>query len=269
MQPVLYQLNGSLPADKYLPGQYQWPFATQITTALLDCQPPAGGVLALILEVGGVLKAFRFTVAAGTTALVIPQNVNVLVPANTVVRWKAAFSEAPEAAAVDVALTMQVVPQSISQVTAVPPKLTVQWSNGIERLTLFNYNPTTHTFSEATPGISAGRATVTQSAPQTSVFIGATEVLRVAGSKLFSPSFFALGSTVSKYSPTLTFQVDTLPVARLDLGGFRVVDLTEGTPAALSPTDAGFNSRFEFWSGGVLTAALNANGVVALEVDEL
>jgi len=271
MTQAIYQLNGILPTDKYVPGQYVWTVPMQLTEAVLTCRPPSAGTLAVILEVGGVLKTFRFTIGAGGGGEVrLTRLVNALVPANTVVRWKASFSGMPEEAAVELAITMNVVPQSVSQVAFAAPKLTVQWANGRERLTLFNYNVLTHGFTEATPGISAGRAGVVKNGTTSlGVFIGATELLIVAGGILFAPTFAARGGVVSLLSPRLSFCVDNVPIATLAADALRVVELTEGTPAVLTSDDLDFFSRFEFYSAGGLTAVLNANGLTSVNLQEL
>lgn len=269
MTSAIYQLNGVPPADGYIPGQNQWTTPMQVLYATLTCQPPTSGILTLSLEVGGVLTGFQFTVGAGTAPVRRSNAVLASIPANTLVRWKAAFTGTPEQAATQVAITMRLTPQSVSQVTAVPPVLTLQWVNAAERLTLFNYNATTHTFVETSPGISAGRASITQSGDtQISISIGATEVLRAAAGQLLAPSIVAQGGVTSTQSPRLSFCVDNVAVATVAADALRVVELTEGTPAALTWSDAGFNSRFAFYSGGMLTAVINATGLTALEVGE-
>lgn len=274
MNPVLYQINGVLPADQYLPGQYQWPYAVQLTSALLDCQsPPSSGTLILTLEVGGVLQSFQFTIPSGVGGMVVPRSMNVLVPANTPVRWLATFANAPEDTATQLAIMLQAVPQSTSQVAAIQPKLTVQWVNGRERLTLFNYDANTRTFTETSPGISTGRATLTQSGnTQLTISIGMslpqTEVLNVSGMQFFAPAFIAIGGVASGQTPRLLFNVDNVTVATLATDGLRVVELSEDDPPVLAPSDAGFYSRFEFYSSGVLTAVLNGQGLTALDLEE-
>lgn len=273
MNPVIYQLSGVLPEDKYVPGQYQWSIPVQLSTALLDCQPPSTGTLTIILEVGGVLKSFRFTVAAGTSPLAIPQSVNVLVPANTAVRWKASFAGAPEDAAVELSITLQPVEQSISQVAAVRPQLTVQWANGKERLTLFNYNPDTHSFTETSTGISAGRAVIVQAGDASlSIYIGTPpmgKVFQALSSAIWANSFIAIGGTASGQSPRLSFMVGNATIATLAADALRIPNLIEDMSPALTPTDAGYYCRFEFYSGGILTGVLNASGLTALGLEEL
>lgn len=270
MIQAIYQLNGILPSDKYVPGQYVWSVPMQITSAVLNCKPPSAGTLAVILEVGGVLKAFRFTLAAGPGEVNLTRTVSALIPANTIVRWKANFTGVPEEAAVELSITMSVVPQSVSQVTAVPPKLTVQWANGLERLTLFNYNPTTHSFVETSPGISAGRAGIVKSGNVSlGIFIGATELLIVASQVLLAPTFVARGGVASFLSPRLSFCVDNVPIATLAADAFRIAELIENVPPVLTAADPEFFSRFEFYSAGVLTAVLSASGLTALNLQEL
>lgn len=269
MNPVLYQINGVL-LGSYLPGQYQWPFAVQLTTALLDCQgPPSAGVLALMLEVGGVLQGPQFTIAASSAPVEQPLTLNVLVPANTQVRWRAVFAGAPEAGAVQLSLTMQPVEQSISRVTVPTPALTLQYLSGGARTTLFNYDPVGNAYTEVTPGISSGLVALTQTGnTQLSIALPTVATLTIASGVITAPAFIARGGVMPVSSPVLLFCVNGSVIATLAQDGLRVVNLVEGTPVLAAPGSVAFASQFQFWSQGSLTGLLGSTGLTGLLFQE-
>lgn len=268
MNPVLFQRNGVQPGGAYLPGQYRWSFPVRLNSAQIVCQPPSAGVLTLTLEIGGELSDTQLTIPAGNAAVNRSIDIEALVPANTFVRWKASHDGGVENASRNVALTLFGVPQSVSEAAASRSTLTVQWINGPERLTLFNYDAATHAFTETITGISDGRAAILQDATRLTIAIRASLVLAMAGGICFVPEFVALGGVATVHSPRLVFCVNNVPIATLTASELRVTDLVEDDPDVLTPSDEGFYDRFEFYSDGVLTAALTEAGLTAKALQE-
>jgi len=267
MNPVIYQRPGFLISGEYLPGQYRWPFDVRLSTALLDGESPAEGVLTLSVEIGGGLTPVFTVPASGHVVLQRP--VNLLVPANTWVRWRGDFTGPPEAAANNVAITLHAVPQSIAGVATLPPPLTLQWHNGLERFVLFNYAPATHTFTEDQPGIASGRAILTQTGDASfSLALQALEKMRVASENFYLEELIEGTASRSALFPRLVFCAGPFPCATITPLGFFTRTFTEADPEILLPADLDFHNRFEFYSGGQLTAVLDVNGLTATELIE-
>src|SRR5439155_14454779 len=109
------------------------------------------------------------------------------------------------------------------------PALTVAWVSGLERLTLFNYNPATHGFAEAAPGLSAGRASITNAGPDNSLAIAiqGTTALVVADGKLIVGELRVDGMATREF-PRLEFVIGGRRVATLTKSGIlRVSDIGE------------------------------------------
>jgi hypothetical protein len=264
LNPVLFEINGPLPDGKYLLGRYRWSRAMRLSSALLTCRPPASTDLTLVLEVGGVLTGAAFTVKSGGEEVTQSQALNVVVPANASVRWKAVFSGAPENAASNATITLQIIPDTGA---IIQPTLVVTWANGSERLPVFSYDAPSHTFSPLPTA--SGRVTITNQDSTLSITIQNTPVLFVSAAKFYVNELQAMGGTATPESPRLEFQVGGQRIATLTKSGVLLVaQLTDGPPPALSPTDAEFYRRFEFYSHGVLTAVLSATGLTALNLEE-
>jgi hypothetical protein len=267
MNPILFEINGPLPDSKYILGRYRWGRSMRLASALLTCRPPSSGSLTLTLEVGDVLTNTRFSVPASNQAEVIQsQTLNVVVPANTWVRWKAIFTEAPENAAAAASITVN----SVADNGAVPkPVLSVGWVNGGERLTLFSYDALAHAFYPL--AAAATRAAIINSGPNNSLAISIQNnlALQVASSKLFVNEIQATGATATPESPRLEFQIDSQRIATLTKSGVLVVpQVADGPPATLSPADPDFYRRFEFYSDGGLTAVLTSTGLTTLSIEQ-
>lgn len=269
MSLVLFEINGVLPDSKYLPGQHRFSYPVRVAKALLTCRPPVNGTLMLTLiltpPTGSDLAAGSFIVPVSMQAEITQEmSLNLTVPANTWMRWRAAFTDAPEQAAASASIAMQVVPSSGN--AGYQPKLQVAWVNQSERLTLFNYDPVTHRFTETTPGISADRASIVNAGPDQSVMISIQGVaaLRVANSTMYAQEFVAVGC--GAVGPRLEFLVGAQRVASLTQDGtLRVPDIREVLAGGEMPDDV---NRFEFYSAGALTATLDATGLTALNIGE-
>lgn len=277
--PVLYQLNGMLPANKYLLGQYRWPYAVRITGALLQVgQPPSGGALELHLEVGGVDQGRIFTVGAEIRPAVPlvqeARELSVAVAANTWVRIQGIFNASPEESAGYLSVTLTSGAQSVTDVALSRPTLQVGWVNGEERLILFDYDAASHTFTPTLFGaLGVGSPTVKASllavgTTSLSFYIRGVEVFRVAAGKV-TVGILTEGATGGPSSPRLEFLVDGVRVGSVDSAGqLSVAALEENTPPTWTPSDEEFYERFLFYSGGVVTGQINAQGLLAEEVEE-
>jgi hypothetical protein len=255
VNPILYQLDGNLLDGQYLPGEYQW--STPVVLASAACAVrtlPTLGVLVLTLELGGVLTPLTFTV---TSAGVLPpgQSLNVTVPANTLVRWKASFSGPPATSADGVAVV--VTPAAPSPVA---PVLTVQWLNGPENLTLFSY-AAGGSFTPLNPALLAGRATITQTNSQTSFFIQGVECLRVANGIFYANDFDVEGAQTVE-TPKLQFQLNGVTLATLTRTGLHLPDADELPPLSLGA------GEFDFYNNGTLAAVLWPRGLIAAALRE-
>jgi hypothetical protein len=184
--PVLFELNGILPANQRLLGQYRWAFAARLTGALLEvAQPPAATPLELWLEVDGVRKAKLFTIGPGPrpeTPSTVESDFTLVVQANSWVRIVGDFAGEPEEAAGFLAVTLAMVPRSIADVATLTPLLQVAWVNGDERLILFTYEASTHSFTAGM--FAAGRASITRAGDTSIQFFMEGEVMEVSSGKL-------------------------------------------------------------------------------------
>lgn len=262
LKPI-YQINGLVPQDGYLPGQYRWPVPVNIASALLRCETlPVSGVLRVELEVGGVLSGLAFNVLSDQVLHQIELPVNASVPANTWVRWKVISDH--ESASLAITLT-------VIRNPAPYPDLTLEWFNATERLTLYDYSPATHLFTP-TPqneALTPSRLVVEDSAGVFTIAIQGTECLRVEGGALTVPFIKSGLGIASLTNPRVQFMVGKVPIATLTKTQLIVNGLTEDAPEALAQANPAFWERFEFYSDGLLTGALNLAGLVINAVDEV
>jgi hypothetical protein len=262
MSPVLFELNGVLPNGKYLLGQPRFRSPVRLTQAVLTCRPPATGTLTLALEVGGLLSGVAFTVRASTDDEVRQTlGLSLSLPANTLLRWKASFDDAPENAASNVAISVGVQAQGI---LANPrPALGLVWVNRQERSTLFAYDPVAHSFFETAAGISSGRASVTASGSNLIFAFNGAAALVITAGGIETPCLRE-GSLVTAESPRLEFMADGLRVATLTATGLLVRGVNEALPSVLSQDDPAFWSRFELWAAGALRATISPDGLTTM-----
>jgi hypothetical protein len=267
MNPILFEINGPLPNSKYLLGRYRWSRSLRLASALLTCRPPSSGSLTLTLEVADVLTNISFTIPSGNQAEVIQsQTLNIVVPANTWVRWKATFTDAPENAAASASITVQAVADNGN---IQRPVLSVGWVNGSERLVLFSYDSLSHAFYPLSGA--ASRANILNQGPNNSLTISIqdTSALQVSSGKLYVNEVQATGATAIPVWPRLEFQIDSQRIATLAKGGVLLVSqIADGPPATLSPADSDFYRRFEFYSVGQLTAVVTPTGITALAIEQ-
>jgi len=293
MHTVIYELNGVLPANKYLLGQYRWSYPVRLTGALLQIRDPASSQLKIDLEVGGVRlsvayggpngQALSFVVGPGVRGR-WGMGMGHVVPANTLVRWVADFDGPPEGAAGCMSITLSFEPTSVANVALTSPKLTVDYVNGSERTKLYDYDAASHTFTETVPvgpiapTLSGSRARITRNGdaslqvnftPATLPVLALQVLSGVVTANVFVERGAARGVGSVSGQPRLEFLVDGVRVAGLTMDGVLLVaTLTEGPPAGLSLADDAFYARFEFWSSGVLTGTIGLDGLVALSIKE-
>ncbi len=260
MNPVIFQTPGILPDGKYLPGEYAWTQPVSLRIATLRCTPPSSGSLVLRLELGGILTTLAFTVTAGSGS-VQERMLGLIVPANTVIRWKAAFTGVPAAAASAVAVTVEVAQQGSSSGSIVQtPTWPVFWVDGPERVLALTYVPATHTFTPTAYG--AAHVGLGTSGSRWTLSLQGTAALVADSGTLKANSFNSLGLATQE-SPRLEFMVGPLRVGVLTQTEFRVAKLIEEAPPALDSSTSDFYYRYEFHAPSGLVAVLTASGLTA------
>lgn len=263
MRPVIYQKSGLLADGEPLPGQYQWATSRQLTGVTVSGQPPSAGTLQLVLEIGGVLTDFAVVIPAGTEPFEFSQELLATIPAATDVRWQAVYDGSPETAASQISLTMTVLPTGSVQ----PPSLTVR--DGGSGQTCYQYDPSTHQFSAVIPAeFTPGWVLAQDGANDLSVSIGGVVVFQVQNGAVYVNSGYALGGVASADNPRAVFYCGDTPLATVSASGCRFANVTEEAPDEVSSLDMTSQTRFEFYSGGELTAVLDATGLTTAQVIE-
>jgi hypothetical protein len=256
VNPIIFQLAGNLTDGRYVPGEYSWPCAVILNNAAVGCDDyPTAGTLTITLEVGGVLTQQAFTInPSGPLNPVLTLNVDI--PANTVVRWKASFDGTPAESADGVAIMVYPTLASLQP----DPPLTIQWIDGASSLTLFNY--VNGQFVETSPGISWGLLTISQTTDQILFSVAGTAALLIQNGVCHANDFYAEGMQ-STDNPRVQFQIGGVPIANLSATALYVVNVNEA-PTALGPQ----GSEFDFFNNGVLVAVLSGSGLVAAQIEE-
>ncbi len=265
MNPVLHGNGGLVVPAQYLLGWYVWPFAVQLTGANLVCNAPLTTGTTLALEVGGTLTGDVITVPADPAGGQAIQSLQLgnLVPPNQGVRWLVTAGPADvESMATACSITMSMAPQSAAIVSVPPTSLQVAYNAGAGRTIFFNYQPATH-FYAPTPDAAGYAAFLVGPVDQSlAILIGASEALAVAGGVMTVSQLIALGGVATTEAPRLEFLINGNRIATLAASAtFRVANVTEGP---VTPGDV----AFEFYSGGILTATLDATGLTALQITE-
>lgn len=263
MSPVLYQSRGGVADGKYLPGQYSWPVAKQLVSALVTGVPPVSGTLKLYLEIGGTLTDLFIAIPSGGAAFNVASALSAMVAANQVVRWLAAFDGAPEDAATQVSLSLVFVP-----VGSLPSSgLTVR--DGASGMVFYSYDPAPHRFNPVIPaGVTPGWSLSQSGDVSLSLAIGGIEALSVAGGVVMAEAFFALGGTADPSAVRAEFFAGARRIGVVAADGFRAANVSEDAPAPASALSAQYGKQFQFWSGGTLTALLDDTGLTATALEE-
>lgn len=259
----IFRHDGALVADEYFSGHYSWGTRQLLSTASLVCRPPVSGTVEIALEIGGVLEEDRTFVvpAIEQPEFRVTLALNEIVEIGEEVRFKVtAFDGEPGDEAINAAITLVSVPESMAGCrTLTDFDLWVRWVDGDEVLRLFDYFPLTHVFVESQPGIATGRATLTNGGPDTTftIAIQAVDAMSVVSGQLrvneFNERFVPTGI------PRLEFMEGQRRLAALTKTGvLYVAHLVEATAA---PGD----DRFEFYSGGQLSAVFGPGQLVTGE----
>lgn len=248
MNTFLFQFTGPIAAGQYLLGSPSWSEPVAITSVRLTCLTGTSTEATVFqIEVDGVAqKAFRVMPDRAGQLINIPLPIKLTIPAEAEIRVSCVTGPSTtEGALREIGLTLYA-PEA-SSATPLTGEMFVNWVNGPEKLRLFDYNPSTHQFTEASSGVSATRATIDNSTGFTATIQG-TVAARSIGDQLASDEFICNGGTAASESPRLEFFIGSQRVATLTKTGlFYVGDIDE----AASVT-AGTN-RFSFHgTGGVI-----------------
>lgn len=250
---------GPLAPGDYLLGSPRWSTATRLLQARLTCVCGSTTPTVLALEVGGALSGKTLTLQPAYAGEVIQNGVfqiNYLLPAETAIRWRVLSAPAAPADRITrLGLTLSVAEAGTSLQPAA--SLHVMWRNEAEYFRLYDYAPATHTFTETTAGLTAGRATLAN-ATDFSAVIQSTLAAQADGSGAFSVNLVYCngGSTALESGPRLEFFSGPRRLGSLTKAGtWYVPDLFEEAAVA------GGSDRFEFYGGGSRVAALGGPGV--------
>jgi hypothetical protein len=192
-------------------------------------------------------------------------DLGVDVAANTPVRWLAEFTGAAEAAAMGVAVSVEVSPSNGIWPAA---PLSVFWVNGprVARVKVFDYDPATRRFS---PLATAAARTSIVTDPALMISLLGVSALTAAGGVLNLGEVREGAGPAVPEGPWLEFCIGPERVASLSQAGrLYASSVTETPPAVLTPDYRDYFRRFEFWSAGALTAVLSAAGLTATAIRE-
>ena len=255
--PVIFQVNGSLPASGYLPGLAQCPESVVLTQALAVVSQPFTGTLTLLLEVAGALTGDMIElVGTGGTQLAASAVLKETVLAGDVVRWRCDYTGDITQAPQQVQVTLVWEPFMV----AAMPELQLGWvaEPGAAAVPLFEYEPATETFVDVSDGYAAGRVRIDTSHGW-SLFIEGSEVIRIRDGVLSAVGILE-GEWPDPDQVWVQFTVNSVPWMTVTTSGIWVGSLTD-TGGAPLPGDA-----VQFTWPGV--AALTVGGLFALSVKE-
>lgn len=256
LQPVLFLLNGTLPANGYLPGLASWPTAVQLTGASVICPQGFPGTVTLSLEVNGAITGDVLTLSngcagtRGAVALAVP------VPAGQKVRWRCGYAGDYTTAPQQVQLT--VVARPLASIRAATMDL-VWAQTGSAPITLFSFDPEAAEFTDVSGGSSVGRAYVEDPEDRWSLFVQGVEMMRVADGVLYLANLEE-GGLPDLSAGALQFMVNgaawlTMTSAEVVAGRVMEVAGADDLPA----------NFYQFsWDNTVLCAS----GLYALEIQE-
>jgi hypothetical protein len=220
------------------------------------------------LEVDGVLSDITVGLVGLSPGSLIERTVAVKlgVAANAEVRWKRISGPAaPEDAASEIELMMSVSPLGEGSTTF--SGLEVKWVGGLgfDPALLYEFNPATNGFEEATTGIASGKAALVGGNDFTATIAGSLAMQAIAGGlnvNLLAETGAMAGRSAGDY-PALEFWIGGGSAGRrmatLSKSGIlRTLSVRE--PVSLAGVSGG-NDRFRFYSGGVLKGVLGGIGV--------
>lgn len=263
--PMIFQLNGSLPNGRYVPGQYSFSAGMRLSSVIVaGLDAIAFGSLTLKLEVAGVLTGDEVVLTPDQT---IPVTVPLDVPvaANAVIRWLCFFTGSTEDAPQQMVLVVSYAADTGPAVAA----MSVNWVDQNTSWLMFAYDVVGRTFSDVSDGLSSGRASFS-TANGFSFFIQGTEVFRVRGGTVYAPTFDECTSPDPSL-PRLELVIAGQVVAIFTTAGMYVPSLTEVTPLPLvaDPTRSAYWSQFIFSDGTLMAVAVaSPSGFAALSLTE-
>lgn len=263
----LFKHDAPLVPGEKLIGHLQWAAPIQIEMARFVCLAPYVERTVIELTVNGELTGKQIVIdpvmAGQRISLVVPMQ--HIAPVNAEVRFQCVSGPAHPANAirlVGLTITFGIASTEVSPAS----QLTVRWVKGKEELPLFNYVPATHSFTETSSGISAGRASIVN-VTNLIVQIESVTAMQFANNALQVNQALVIGGTGTMEGPRLEFLHGVRRLATLTKAGvLRLVDLIE------EPNPQGGSDRFEFFGGGNLIAALAPAGAgqpPALRVQQL
>lgn len=259
MPHVMFKRVAGLAANMYLLGHYAWPKDMRIVSASATFNAP-GDRTVVSLFIDGVNSGYSITLLPGATNASMYIPLGIPVPDGSQVRF--AVTTAPSLIddfATNVCIVANVVDEDFSIDASAVSTMWVNWKNGHENFRLYNYTPSTHTFSEAASGISTGRATVSDIT---------ASIQSVGTYSVYDAGYIYHDNWVDDPAcihaePALEFMIGTLKVGVVTQDEFFVPEIVE--TATLVATD-----NFCFYSpSGTLTATLGAAGLRALAITEI
>jgi hypothetical protein len=149
----------------------------------------------------------------------------------------------------------------IPPLSGVLPK-TVRYISATENLVLYNYSDTTHDFTEASAGVSTGRATLGYAPNHTGRFTIAfagqpKEALSVEADATFKTGKLVQGAPVPANLPRLDFMIGSERVATLG------IDQTLYAPVFIQDVPVDASDRFELFGGNILQVTFDSARVTS------
>lgn len=258
MPHVVFKRVAGLAANTYLLGHYAWPKDMRIVSASATFDAP-GDRTVVSLFIDGVDSGYTITLLPGATTASMSLPFGVPISSGSQVRLQ--VTTAPtliDDFATNVCVVAYVVDDDYSIEAESVKSMWVNWRNGYENFKLYNYTPSTHTFSEASTGISTGRATVSDTAA-TIQSVAGYSVLDAGA--IYHCNFADLQSVIPS-EPSLEFIIGATKVGVVTQDEFFVPQIVESIDLVTS-------DNFCFYSpSGTLTATLGAGGLRALAITE-
>jgi len=252
INPFVFTFQGPILPGQYLLGSPKWTRAMALLTARIVCQAGASTDPTVFqLEVDGVLvaKTIRVMPRFAGDIINLPLRLNYILPANSWLRIKCVSGPADPADAVR-AIGLNLEADESSSVTPSTPEMWVRYVEKGEKIRLFEYDPSTHLFTESTVGLASTRATL-DNATTFAATIKSTTAAHVVGDQFKVNEVICNGGVATNNNPRLEFYIGTKRVASLSQSGLLfVMDVTE------SATVTGGTDRFEFYGSGVVVATI-------------
>ncbi len=259
MPHVVFKRVAGLAANTYLLGHYTWPKDMRIVSVSATFSAP-GDSTVLSLFIDGVDSGHTITLLPGATTASMSLPLGVPISSGSQVRLK--VTTAPtliDDVATNVCVVAYVVDDDYSTEAESVKAFAVNWKSGYESFKLFDYATATHAFTEASSGLSTGRASVCASA---ATIQGVGTYSALDAGVLYHPNFADLPSVIPA-EPSLIFMIGTVKVGVVTQDEFFVSQITE-------TSDIVTDDNFCFYSpSGTLIATLGTGGLRALGITEI